>query len=526
MPSSSRPSKAPGGWAKDVDLPVANITATDGSATTTITDINSNDDTVTVGATSGGVSAAVPVVFDFIGTGTGTGGGNVLQFTHTPTPIVADGSTEATITVSLTDSSTPPVPQQGQLITLQRSSTTAQITSQNPVQTDASGVATFTVVDTVAETVTLTASGGGATSINVSQTFFEVPVATVILAAPQVAGKLADGSDTYTLIAQVLDANSQPLAGRQVIFSASGYTGLVAMGVPVGTTQANGTVQTTITDINANDDTVTMSATSGGVTSATVNLNFTGTGSGTGAIIDILSFTHTPTPVVADGSTTANIEVTLTDSSTPPVPKQGELITLSSNSTTAQITSQNPVQTDASGIATFTVVNTVPENIILTASGGIATDVTVSQTFFEVPVASVVLAAPQVAGMLADGTESYEVIALVLDASSQPLGGRQVSFAASGYSGLVAFTPFGTTGTDGTVSTIVTNINANDDTVDMDATSGGVSTLSPVTLYFTGTGSGTGGGNILSFTHVPAPVLADGSSTATITARLTDASER
>ncbi|UCG11861.1 MAG: Ig-like domain-containing protein, partial [Deltaproteobacteria bacterium] len=501
--------------------PPTGTTGVDGSASCQITDINNNDDTVTLSAFCGGVSATTPVDLYFIGTGTGTGGGNVLTFTHTPTPVVADGSSLATVTATLVDSSSPPVPQQGELITLTTNGS-AQIISQNPVQTDANGDATFTLINTTAETVTLTASGGGATDVNVSQSFTEVPVATVVLAAPQVAGLTANGSDAYEIIAQVLDANNQPLKDRQVSFSASGYVGLVAM-PPFATTGTDGTATTTVSDINSSDDTVTLNASASGVSATTpVVLTFIGTGSGTGGG-NILAFTHTPAPIVADGSTAATITVSLTDSSSPPVPQQGELITLSQNGS-AQVTSQNPVQTDASGVATFTVVDSVPESIFLEASGGGATGVTITQIFTAVPVASVNLAAPQVAGQLANGSASYTVIALVLDASGQPLSGRQVSFSASGYGGLVAFTPFGTTGTDGTVSTTVKDINANDDTVDIDATSGGVSTLSPVTLYFTGTGSGTGGGNILSFTHTPSPVLANGSATATITARLTDAS--
>lgn len=72
-----------------------------------------------------------------------------------PTTVAADGTSSATITVTLTDSLNRPTP--GKAITLSQGASHSVITAPSPAVTDANGQMQFTATDTTGETVTYTA---------------------------------------------------------------------------------------------------------------------------------------------------------------------------------------------------------------------------------------------------------------------------------------------------------------------------------------------------------------------------------
>src|SRR5678815_3159394 len=83
-----------------------------------------------------------------------------------PASVTADGSATSTITVTLRDAQANPV--SGKTVTLAKSGGSSTITTVSGV-TNGSGVATFTVKDTVAEATTYTATDTTDT-VTVSQT--------------------------------------------------------------------------------------------------------------------------------------------------------------------------------------------------------------------------------------------------------------------------------------------------------------------------------------------------------------------
>ena len=80
--------------------------------------------------------------------------------------MTADGSTSSTVTVTLRDAQSNPVA--GKTVTLAKSGGSSTITTVSGV-TNGSGVATFTVKDTVAESTTYTATDT-TDSVTVTQT--------------------------------------------------------------------------------------------------------------------------------------------------------------------------------------------------------------------------------------------------------------------------------------------------------------------------------------------------------------------
>src|SRR5207344_419617 len=134
-----------------------------------------------------------------------------------PASVVADGSTTSTITVTLKDAQSHPIA--GKTVTLAKSGGSSTITTVSGV-TNASGVATFTVKDTVAEATTYTATDTTDT-VTVTQTatvtFTAGPVTaaqSTVSASP--ASVLADNSTISTITVTLKDAQSNPVSGKTV----------------------------------------------------------------------------------------------------------------------------------------------------------------------------------------------------------------------------------------------------------------------------------------------------------------------
>lgn len=144
------------------------------------------------------------------------------------------------------------------------------------------------------------------------------------------------------------------------------------------------------------------------------------------------------------------------------------------------------------------------------------------------PVASIQLATSLVtAGVAADGVGSYAVIAQVKDAYGSPVIKEAINFTNTG-TGLIVLTPSSLiTGAGGTVRLTVTDISSANDTVNISALAGGISTATPLTLSFIGTGTGGAGGganagNAIALVASVNNLPADGVTIATITVTVTN----
>ena len=289
-----------------------------------------------------------------------------------PTSVVADGSTTSTITVTLEDANNNPV--SGKTVTLSQGTGSSTISAASGAS-NASGVVTFTVKDTKAETVIYTAKD---TTDNVtitqtaSVTFTPGPVsATKSTVTANPTSVTADGSTTSTITVTLLDANNNPVSGKTVTLSQG--TGSSTISAASGASNASGVVTFTVKDTKAESVAYTATDSTDSTTiTQTASVTFTaGTVNATKS-----TATANPTSVTADGSTTSTITVTLLDANNNPV--SGKTVTLSQGTGSSTISAASGAS-NASGVVTFTVKDTKAETVTYTAKD--ATDnITITQT--------------------------------------------------------------------------------------------------------------------------------------------------
>lgn len=155
-----------------------------------------------------------------------TGGRGDITLIAAPSVLVADGVSQATITAVVTDANGNPKPNQNVVFL----TTAGSIVTTQPV-TDQFGAAraTLTSSPTVGEVTVTAASGSLQRDISV---FFQAgPAQVLTLAATPLTPLKADGNETFTLVAEVLDAFGNPVdEGTTVTFTATD-----AQGNPTGT---------------------------------------------------------------------------------------------------------------------------------------------------------------------------------------------------------------------------------------------------------------------------------------------------
>jgi hypothetical protein len=140
---------AAGGSAKITPANVVTSVA-DGAAIFTVTDLTAETITFTATDITDGITLPQTAQVAFAAPPAASAG-----ITANPATLPADGTTAASITVTLKDSLGRPTP--GKTITIADAGAQAQITGPTPAVTDANGTITFSATDQVNETVTFTA---------------------------------------------------------------------------------------------------------------------------------------------------------------------------------------------------------------------------------------------------------------------------------------------------------------------------------------------------------------------------------
>lgn len=447
--------------------PAAAVTDANGQATCRVRYLAAGDETITIVASAGDESVEYGLAF--------LGRVNAISLEVTAplgSLVIADGTQAYTVRALATDVNNAPVagvsvgfglPSRGQ----------ATLSTASAV-TGADGTASCEVSDlsTVNETVNVKATVGGKSSNTLVLAFLGNLVGRITLAAPAVAGKTANGTDAYAVIALAESGDGRPMSGVEIIFTKSGNTGQVAFSPSDRvTTGASGTAQVNVTDINSNDDTVAVNASGRGVAALSpVSLEFIGTASGTGST-NVLAITP-DSAVDADGATQATVVVRLTDADGAVL--QGQAVTLAASGS-AVIAPPNPATTNASGQAVFQLTNTVGETVTLTASGGGAPNVSAYQVFNPI-VASVAVqsVAPASGSAPASGLDTIQITFLVSNTGGNPVTGQTVGFSAVGHGGgsPVVTPASAVTNASGLVSVTVADTTA--ETVSVSAAASGV----------------------------------------------------
>ncbi len=421
---------------------------------------------VTVNANAGGKTGTTTATFTVVPV-------NGLTVSMTANNALADGASLNTAQAVVKNASDQPMPNVNVTWSLSGSSTAAAKSSAT-VATNASGIATLNLTDTVAEGVTVNAAAEGKTE-STTATFIALPVSNVA-ASMTTDNSPADGTTQNVAKAVVTRADGQPMGGVSVTWALTSG-GATATTPLTATTDNTGVATLQLTDTSPEG--VNLTATAGGKTGQTV-------ATFTAVPVNVVAVSMTTNNAPADGTTPNIATATVTNASGQGMKNVSVTWSLSGSSTAA-MTSAITVVTNDSGIATLNLTDTVAEGITVNASASGKIGGTTA-TFTAVPVSNVA-ASMTTDNSPADGTTQNVAKAVVTRADGQPMGGVSVTWALTS-GGATATTPLTAT-TDNT----------------------GVATLqltdtSPEGVNLTATAGGKTGQTVATFTAVPVNAVA------------------
>jgi hypothetical protein len=472
-------------------IPTTAVTGSNGVATFSVTD--STTESVTYSATDATdathLQATGAVTFGTLAVS------STLSTVTAPTPAQV-GATATTVTVTLL-AANGVTPVSGKTVTLEASSTTAVITpAGSQGVSDAAGQVVFGLTDSVAESVTITATDSTDGGLQLTQRptiVFQaaVPSASVSTLTTGTSTEPADGQTSAELSVTITDQFGNPLSGKMITLSAS-PSGTVAItplavnnaGTP-GTTNGQGIAQFDVNDDVAEAVIFTATDTTDSLmVTQTAKVTFTA-----GPAVPWQSaIGASPMMVAADGMTASTITVTLGDNfQNPVVGKQVKLTSIGGSAVISPVS--NLVTTNALGLATFQVTDTANEVVTFSA-----TDVTdslpltgqaVAVTFGTPPAPPASIADSTItvsaASVPADGTTA-KVSVLLIDTNGTPILGKVVALNPSSGSSIVT-TVNGTTDSTGAATFTVSDKTAETvtysatDVTDKEAITGSNSTI-------------------------------------------------
>jgi adhesin/invasin len=411
-------------------------------------------------------------------------------------PVVADGVTQAQVIIRLRNySGNPSV---GVVPTFDASGSGNGYGACSA--SDASGVSFCTMTSTVAETKTLSIQTPVVKSGGTVDFVAGAPAAatsTIIGTGPVVANGVATSLITITL----LDAFGNPVSGQTPTFSATGSGNSYG---PCSATNASGVSGCTMTSTVGGTKTLSIQ---------TPVVKIGGTVVFTSLLPDAAHSTIVGTgPVVADGSASSVITITLHDVND--VPVQGLTPTFSATDTGGTNTYQACSSTNGSGVSTCTMKSTHAEIKTLSIQTPI---VKVGGTVvFNAGAADPAHSSITGTGpVLADGSAASTVTITLADVNSNPLVGTTPTFNATNTGGGNTYQTCSATNGSGVSTCTMKSTHAETKTLSIltpIVKSGGTVVFQPGgASASTSTITGTG------------PVTADGSATATVTITILDA---
>ncbi|MDR3608514.1 MAG: invasin domain 3-containing protein [Oligoflexia bacterium] len=423
-----------------------------------------------------------------------------------------DGVTTITVTITVKD-------QYGNAIPGQNASFSAtgsgNILTQPASTTNSSGQASGTIASTAAQTKTLTVVTPAAlTSLNISVQFIASSVVAANSSITGTGSVIANGTATSTITITLEDSNSNPVSGITPSFSATN-TGNTNVYGTCSSSNSSGVSTCTLTSTVAEIKTLQIT---GPVTKSGGSVTFTN-----GPATQLV-WTTQPSGGTAGVAWSPQGVLTIKDAN-------GNVVTTGSDATSTVTLAVASGTGTLSGTTSMSAVNGVANftghGLYMTAAGNktilatesvsslTATSSTITITEGS-PSASTSTLAASPTSATADGTSSIALTATVEDQYGNPISGQSVTLSAAGNSNTLTQPGISTNSSGQTAGSIVSTL-AQTETVSITspAALSGINTSitftagSPVAGNSTITGSG--------------PVIANGTSTSTITITLEDA---
>ncbi len=317
--------------------------ATDNNGIATLNLVDSKAESVVITANAGGQTGKATAIFTSIPV-------NKIAVTMTTNNSPANGRTENTAQATVTDANGQPM--KGINLSWSLGQGKAKATTSLTVITDDNGNATLNLVDSTAETVSLTASAGGKIG-QADAIFAAVPVDTITVTMSNNHSP-ADGSTANVAQALVEDAEGHAMQGVSLTWRLDNGSATTTTPLTV-TTDANGVATLSLTDSTA--ESVTVIADAGGKTGQTT------------AIFDTVQTTLTVTMQTdksdSDGSAKNIAQVLVMQGNTP---VSGASVQWSKTSTNAKYASASSTYTNGSGVATLSMTDLTAETFTVTAT--------------------------------------------------------------------------------------------------------------------------------------------------------------
>lgn len=346
-------------WTLDTGSATAtsSLTATtdaNGVATLSLTD--SKEESVTLTAKSG----------DAIGQGTATFTAvpvNKVAVSMTTNNATADNSKTNTAKALITDKNGSPMANEA--LTWSFGNGSAKAVGSLDATTDANGEATLSMTDSVAENVEVIASAGGQTG-SATAVFTAIPVDKIVVSMTK---NNAAADDKTENVAQVVltDASGNVMPDVDVTWSLGSSTAKITTSEVK--TDTNGVATVNFTDSVAENVTVT----------ANVEGNKSGetTSVFTAVLPDSIVMSTVTDNVTADNSSADEVQAKVTDANGNAM--SGVTVNWTLSSTSAKATSATTATTDANGVVTLSLTDSVVENVDVTATaeGGLSGNTTV-----------------------------------------------------------------------------------------------------------------------------------------------------
>ncbi len=414
-------------------------------------------------------------------------------------PVLANGVATSTITITLKDSSNNPV--SGQTPTFSATDTGVGNTYGSCSLTDVSGISTCTLSSLKSETKTLSIATPVVKADGTVVFNSDVAVAvnsTITGTGPVVANGVATSTVTITL----KDANNNLVPGQTPTFSATN-TGSNNVYTACSVSSASGISTCTLASSTAETKTLSIATP---VSKADGTVIFTA-----GVPVAANSTITGIGPVVADGTSTSSVTITLKDVNNNPV--SGQTPTFSATNSGTNNSYGTCSVSSALGISTCTLSSATAETKTLSIVTPVAkTDGTVIFT-----PGSAVAANSTITGsgpVIANGTASSTVTITLKDATSNPVPGLTPTFSATNTGNTNAYTACSVSSVLGVSTCSFTSLTAETKTLSIT----GPFTKADGTVIFTAGAAVAANSTITG----SGPVIANGSASSTITIALRD----
>ena len=277
-------------------------------------------------------------------------------------------------------------------------------------------------------------------------------LSTVTVSPASVA---ANGTSTTTITVTLRDAAGAVVAGQPVTVAVSGTANTLDPASGSGTTDVAGKLVVKLASTRAEKKTITATANPGPGQTVLVAKTVTFVAGAVSATLS--SVEASPTAVLADGTSTSAITVTLRDANGNPVANQ--TVTLTATGTGNTLVQAAP-KSNTAGVVTATLASTVAESKTITARVGASLFLAQQPAVDFVPLisasASSVGAAP--ATVPADGASQATITVVVRDGLGNAVAGASVALAVSGSGNTVTPGAGTTDATGGFVATLASTI--------------------------------------------------------------------